>query len=236
MKLIDLLFPRRCAVCGRKVDREARQICGECLMRLSFLPTDGCCRVCSRPVEGVDGEYLCEDCGRLHVPHFDRAVQVFRSEGDAYALILEFKFRGGFHLRDDLVDFLEAVVRARLRAEEIDIVTGMPLTLPHRWRRGYNPTDMLARPLASRLDRMYRMLLARVGNPKQQSTLSEAERRVNVINTFAVRHPEYVRGRTVLVVDDVMTTGSTLSESARVLKAAGARRVWCAALGRSVRV
>ena len=70
---------------------------------------------------------------------------------------------------------------------------------------------------------------------RRQAGLDEDARRANVKGTFAVRRPGRVRGRTVLVVDDVMTTGATLSECARALKASGAARVWCLAVARSIR-
>jgi predicted amidophosphoribosyltransferase len=75
----------------------------------------------------------------------------------------------------------------------------------------------------------------RQGKFETQSSLTEEERIENVKGTFAVRRPELVRGRTILVVDDIMTTGATLGECAKTLKAAGASRVWSVTLARSVR-
>lgn len=223
-------------MCGSPVDRPARHVCSSCLMRMPFVPQMGCCAVCGRAVAGLESEYLCEDCSGAGRPHFDRAASVFRFEGKARRMLLDFKFNRHLWLRDDFVDWLEAALRARFDGAAVDLVLPMPTTIFHRADRGYSQCAYLAKPLARRIDRLYQAnILRRTGHPKRQSDLSEQERRENAKDTFAVRHPELVCGRTVLVVDDVMTTGATLSECARTLKAFGAWRVWCLTLARSIR-
>ena len=205
-------------------------------MRIPFVPQTGCCAVCGRAVAGLEGEYLCDDCAGAAKPSFDRAASVFRFEGKAREMLLGFKFNRRLWLRDDFVDWLEAALRARFDGAAVDLVLPMPTTLFHRADRGYSQCAYLAKPLARRIDRLYRSdILRRIGHPRRQSDLTEEERRENAKDTFAVRHPELVRGRTVLVVDDVMTTGATLSECARTLKEAGSWRVWCLTLARSIR-
>lgn len=229
-RLFDFFWPRDCEVCGRPADRPGRHVCSDCLMRLPFIPTDGCCRRCGCDVHRLDGEFLCEDC-RVHRPAFDRSASAVRFEGEARKMLLDFKFNRHLWLKDDFADWLEATARARFRTGEIDIVLPVPLKFRRRLDRGYNQCDYLAAALARRLDRpVAKNVLKRVGKPARQSSLSEDERRENAKGTFAVRREEPVRGKTVLVVDDVMTTGSSLSECAKVLKTAGARRVWCIAL------
>ena len=233
--ILDFIWPRTCEVCGRPVDRPGRHFCSDCLNRLPFTPTDGCCRRCGRAAEKLDGEFLCEDC-RTYKPSFDRAASALSFEGDARDAMNAFKFRNHLWLRDDLVDWIEGVVRARFKVGEIDLIVPMPSTLLHRIDRGYNQCAYLARALAKRLGRPYEAsVLRRKGNPKKQGRLTEEERRTNVIGTFGVRKPAIIRGKTVMVVDDIMTTGSTLSECAAELKRSGASRVWCATLARSLR-
>lgn len=212
-------------------------------MRLPFVPVDGLCRKCGRDAPGLTGDFICEDC-RLHRPAFDRAASVFRFEGDARELINGFKFREHLHLRNDLVDFLEALAHARFHLEEVACLVPMPSTIGHRWLRGYNQCEILAKALAVRLRKPCRPLIKRVGLPARQGGLDEAARRENVIGTFApnvriLRPDPYARlphMRTVLLIDDIMTTGSTLSEAAKTLKAAGIGRVWTLTLARSVRI
>lgn len=195
----------------------------------------GCCRCCGRDAIGLDGEFLCEDC-RENNPSFDRTASAVRFEGDARELVNSFKFRGRIWLRDDLVDWLEGVLRARFRVDEIDVVLPMPSSIFHRWNRGYNQSAMLARSLARRIGKPYgRFVMRRKGHPKKQSGLNEEERRINAIDSFSVMRPSVVANKTVLVVDDIMTTGSTLSECAAELKRSGVKRVWCISLARSIR-
>lgn len=231
-RLADLVWPRTCEVCGRLSDRPGRYVCTDCLNRLPFMPVKGLCRRCGRDAVGLDGEFLCQECRELR-PKFDRVGCVFRFDGEAREAINAFKFRRHLWLREDFADGLEACVRVRFKIDRIACVTPVPSTLGHRWERGYAPCEILARALAKRLGKPCPRLLRRVGSPERQGRLSEEERRTNVIGTFAPRGCR--PSGTVLLVDDIMTTGSTLSESARVLKAAGATRVWCAALARAWR-
>ena len=136
-RLADIVWPRMCQICGREVDRPARHICSDCLMRLPFLPADGLCRKCGRDAPGLDGEFLCDEC-RAFRPSFDRAVSSFRMEGDARELVNAFKFRDAIYLRDDLVDFLEASVRVRFVVDGISCVVPIPSTLSSRFLRGYS--------------------------------------------------------------------------------------------------
>jgi len=233
--LLDFIWPRSCEVCGQPVDRPGRYVCSDCLNRIPFVPTNGCCRRCGRAAEKLDGEFLCTDC-QANRPSFDRVASAVSFDMDARDLLNAFKFQNHHWLRDDLVDWLEAVACARFKVCEIDLVVPMPSTLFHRLDRGYNQCDYLGRALAKRLAKPYeRHAMRRTGQPKRQGGLAEADRRTNVVGTFAVRRPESVRGKTILVVDDIMTTGSTLSECAAELKRVGAVRVWCVTVARSLR-
>lgn len=203
-------------------------------MRLAFQPTDGLCRICGRDAVGFTGEYLCTDC-RSRRPFFERAASALRFEGIARELINAYKFRSAIHLCDDFVDFLEATTRVRFDLAEVSLMTSIPATLSHRLLRGFNPSEELSCLLARRLAKPYAKLLKRVGSPRRQGGLDEEERRKNVLGTFALKRPRRRIEGTVLLVDDVMTTGSTLSEAASILKLGGAARVWTVSLARSVR-
>ena len=234
-KILDFIWPRMCEACRRPVDRPGRHFCSDCLNRLPFTPMDGCCRRCGRGAEKLDGEFLCEDC-RIYQPSFDRAASALSFEGDAREAMNAFKFKNHLWLRDDLVDWMEAIARTRFKVGEIDVIVAMPSTFWHRLDRGYNQCAYLARALAKRLERPYvPFVLRRKGRPKRQGGLSEEERRTNVIGTFDVLRPRAIADKTVMVVDDIMTTGSTISECAAELKRAGAAKVWCVTLARSLR-
>lgn len=233
--LADLLWPRICPICNKICDRNGHHICTDCLMRLPLIPVVGLCRQCGRDIPSQRFEFLCDDCS-CHHPSFDRAVSTLRFEGDARKLIHAFKFDEKIYLRNDLVDLLESAVRLRFKLDTIDCVTSIPLSMLRRWTRGYNQCDILARELARRLNLPYKSLLRRVGNPRQQGKLNEEARRKNVIDSFALaRFVDLSKIKTVLLIDDIMTTGSTLSEAARILKSGGIKKVYAASLARSIR-
>ena len=206
-------------------------------MRIPFVRQDSCCRVCGREYPGIDPSGgACSECTGANAPLFDAAASAVRFEGAARRMILDFKYNRHFWMRDDIADWLEAALRARLSPTAVDIVVPIPSSSLHRMDRGYNQSGFFADAIARRIGRAYAPDVAiRIGDPARQAGLDEESRRENAKGTFAVPHPEAVRGRTVLVVDDVITTGATLSECARTLKKAGAWRVWCLTLAQSVR-
>ena len=232
----DFIWPRTCEICGGPVEQPGRHVCTACLEHIPFVQQVGCCSICGRAVDGLDCDFLCEECAAPATrPVFDRVGSLMRFEGAARRLILDYKFNRHLWLTNDLVAWLYAALIVRFQVAAIDLVLPMPSTLFHRMDRGYNQCEYLAKPLAKLIGRPYSAsILRRKGHPKRQSHLTAEERRKNAIDTFCVRHPERVEGFTVLVIDDVLTTGSTLSECARALKAAGAKRVWCLTLAHSI--
>ncbi len=235
-KVLDLLWPRACEVCQRPVDRPGRYLCADCLNRLPFIGVKGCCRVCGRELEGMDADWLCDDCRGKGKPCFDRAASAVRYETDARLLIRAYKFRQHLWLKADLTDWLEGTVRARFDLRAIDVVLPVPTGFWARVNRGYAQCAYLAKDLAKRLEKPYAgRVLKQSKRKSQQAKLTEDARHANVQGVYSVAQPARVKDRTVLLVDDILTTGSTLSECARVLKAAGARQVWCITLARSLR-
>ncbi|MGI6496245.1 MAG: double zinc ribbon domain-containing protein [Kiritimatiellia bacterium] len=231
--LLDFAFPRVCPVCRRASDRPERHLCTDCRMRLPVYDGPVCARCGAIPVGNVGNrDFTCGTCRNAR-PAFDRARSAARFAGGVRDMILAFKYNHATWLREDLADLLEGCVRARLDAGEIDVVAPVPLH-PSRLRsRTYNQSDLLARSLARRLDCPYRPdLLARTRATSTQTRLGAGGRRLNVRDAFALSEPEWASGRTILLVDDVMTTGATLHECARILRAASPVRIWCATLAR----
>jgi ComF family protein len=143
------------------------------------------------------------------------------------------KFLAGEGLAD-LVGRIFAEVRGEsLKAVEVDLVTPVPLHWWRKWTRGYNQSEAVARELASALNVTFLpRLLRRIRWTPQQVQPTREARRENVKGAFRVCKGARLTGKTVLLVDDVMTTGSTLSEAAKVLRNAGADRVIVAVLAR----
>ena len=217
---LDLVFPIHCCACGR----EGEIICPECSHALPTL-SPPYCQVCAAP--NVGG--FCRWC--LSDPKaFDSLRAPFLFEGAVRDAIHALKYRGvrvaSGPLARLMVEYLER------NPVQADLLVPAPLH-PRRLRsRGYNQSQLLAERIAKALDLPVRNdLLSRTANPLPQvETQSRDQRRANVIGSFACQGD--VQGLTLLLIDDVATTGSTLSECASVLKAAGALRVHTLTLAR----
>jgi ComF family protein len=147
-------------------------------------------------------------------------------------LIHLYKYRKVRTLAGPLGDLL---LRALPRDEAFDCVTPVPLHWRRRWQRGFNQADLLARWVASRTGIPRTRLLRRLRFTASQSSLSNTRRQRNVSAAFACRRPDQAAGRKILLIDDVMTTGSTAAACARALKRAGAARVALLTLARADR-
>jgi ComF family protein len=141
----------------------------------------------------------------------------------------------GEALAEAMGDLWAAESEGRIRGLQADVVIPVPLHWWRRWRRGYNQSETLARAVARRLSLPCRPLwLRRVRHTPLQTLQSPSARHANVRGAFLSRRSANLRGRIVLLIDDVLTTGSTCSEAARALKAAGAARIVVAVLAHSV--
>ncbi|MDR2849845.1 MAG: double zinc ribbon domain-containing protein [Verrucomicrobiota bacterium] len=233
-RVADGFYPRVCPVkgCGEPSDVRGRHLCWSCRAKIK-LHSEGFCTVCGHPAEGKVGhDFVCGIC-RQASPHFDRARAAGYFGGVLRELVHAFKYNDALWLRDELVDLMQGCLAAHFPAEAVDVVVPVPLHPVRRRERTYNQAEVLAEELARRLGRRCDALsLARVRVTETQTKFDAAQRRINILGAFGVARPEWIQQRCVLLVDDVMTTGATFNECARVLKKAGARAVWAVAAAR----
>jgi ComF family protein len=231
--VLALLYPGVCAACGRAIPPEQHPFCASCRTQLTSdaLPTCPRCASTVGPHIVLDGGCLaCKDS----VFHFDRALRLGPYDGLLRELVLRIKQPAGEQLAEWLGELWAGHAEARLRELGADLVVPVPLHWQRRWSRGYNQSAQLARALAGRLGLPCRPgWLKRIRHTPFQTQQSAAARRANVHGVFAARPRPGLLGRTVLLVDDVLTSGSTASEAARALRAAGAGRVIVAVLAHS---
>ncbi|MBQ7188921.1 MAG: ComF family protein [Kiritimatiellae bacterium] len=233
-KLVDAVYPRICPICGKPADRPDRHICWDCFSSVD-LYRDSLCDICGHFAEShVQHRFVCSTCQHVK-PAFDRARAAGRYEQGLRTLIHSFKYRHALYLKRDLVDLLDGCLSAHFDPEQVDFVIPVPLHSLRFRERSYNQSAVLAQELSLRIDRRYDPdVLERIRQTETQTHFHAAERRKNMMGAFAVARPAWVRHRTVLVVDDVMTTGATLHACAQALKQAGADTVWGVALARGV--
>lgn len=234
--VLNLLFPHRCAVCNGTA---TSALCDTCRGTIRLHPPEiRCCKLCGKVLmeEPATGSTpaRCPACIE-HPPAFDLARSAAEFSGAVRHMIHDLKYRNGLWTRPELAQILEGGFRAYYQQEWVDIILPVPLNpIKHR-SRSYNQSECLAFDLSRRLHLpMMTQLLVRTRNTPTQTHLDAAHRRANVSHAFfsppALR--PWVYGRTLLLIDDVMTTGSTLSECARALKTNGTERVITLTLAR----
>jgi len=230
--LLDILFPPRCLGCA-SLGKEI--FCANCLAGINYI--DLCCQKCGRPFAGSFRNSLCSDC-RSQTPPFDIARSAAIYEGALKEAIHKFKFGGKMSLSGPLsklfADRLSAGHFDRV-LEGIDMVTMVPLYNKRQKERGFNQAEVLAQAAANylKLDPAEHVLL-RTRNTRPQFDLKREERFANVEGAFEVGRGTLVRGKSILLIDDIFTTGATVCECSKALKDAGAKRVAVLTLARAI--
>jgi competence protein ComFC len=229
---VSLLYPATCPTCGKNL-RAGKYLCNVCEAKVLRIVAPFCER-CSEPFEGsITGAFNCANCAHRTI-YFDAAVAAYRSRGIVREIIHEFKYARQTHLRHLIAGWLRAALDdKRLRQISFDLIVPVPLHPARQRERGFNQATLLAESVSAEISLPSRPLLERVRYTTTQTALDRSERMENLHNAFRLRKKADVRGLRVLLIDDVLTTGSTLSECARVLKRAGATSVHAATAARA---
>lgn len=232
--VVDMLYPRRCAACGKPAGEAAWHVCWDCLAQLWPIQSPRCAK-CGNPISGmVMNEYTCSFC-RKDTPAYDKARSAVHFDGPIMTLLHHFKYSGAAWLSRDLGMLLGACISANFERHEVDAVIYVPLHHRKERERTYNQAALLAAYVADGLDiPVMHSIIARARDTPSQTSLSANKRKENVSGAFVVKNPRWADGRRFLLVDDVMTTGATVDECARQLKDAGAARVLVATVARGV--
>jgi ComF family protein len=231
----QLVYPNLCLICDAPEPESAPFRHGLCISCYTAVTTDpfAACPRCAQTVgPHADLAHGCVGC-RGTALGFDGAFRLGPYREQLRDAVLRTKVLAGEGLADLLGRLFAEHRGPSLRAVGVDLVAPVPLHWWRKWGRGYNQAEAVARELAAGLELPFAPnLLRRVRWTPQQVQPTREARRENVTGAFRAPRSARVTGRTVLLVDDVMTTGSTLGEAARTLRAAGADRVVVAVLAR----
>ena len=226
----QLIYPSTCWVCGELMPEAQELVCPKCLPALTVDPFPTCPR-CSSTV----GPHLlitdCPEC-RPHSFAFDGAFRMGPYDGLLREVIVRMKQWTGEDLAEVIARVWASRIAERLKTIAPGLVIPVPLHWTRRWRRGFNQSEILARCLAKELavpcrPRALKRLRA---TPHQTAQASGAARQENVKHAFELQSGVDLAGQTVLLVDDVLTTGSTASEAARALKPQKPKAIYVAVL------
>lgn len=209
-RILDLIYPRKCVFCGKVIDKG--NICKSCSMLLPYTKGDGA----SQKLPFI------AQC--LSPLYYDDIVR------DAF---LRYKFNGVQSYAVCFGKIMAECVQNNLDCSAVDVISCVPLSKKRQRRRGYNQSELLAKEISSTVGvAMTELLQKNVDNTAQSKTNSSKQRLTNVSGVYSMKNGADVEGKTVLLVDDIVTTGATLSECARILRRAGAERVLAVTLAR----
>lgn len=203
----DMLYPPKCMFCGKLMESSSVPFCTNCQLDLP--------------------EY---DGPLMKVPYFDKVVAPFYYEEPVRAAILRYKFRGMKQYVIPFAKWMAVWVRDQLEGE-YDLISWVPCSRLRKWSRSYDQAELLAKALAAELGMQAVCTLKKIRhNPRQSNTANAARRRANVLGVYRAVKPERFSGKRILLVDDVLTTGATLSECGKTLRLAGSGDLLCAVI------
>jgi len=223
-KALNVLYPRRCPACHEISTPRGALICDDCRPSFSRVKQPFCLR-CGKEI-GLANRELCYDCA-ARPKKFEQCVSLFNYNDTARESMAYFKYRG----RQEYADYyIEEMLRSygdTLRRMQLQLILPVPVHRTRLLERGYNQAELLAKRLGQALEvPVVTDLLVRNKQTQAQKKLNPAAREQNLADAFACTGDLKGIDR-LLLVDDIYTTGSTLSACAGVLKAAGAKKVFC---------
>lgn len=231
-RLLAFLLPARCPLCQQNV-QDAHCLCPTCFSKMHFIP-QSVCHICGRPMPfPTPWEQTCPSCLKQR-PRYMKMRSAFFYNDETKPLILALKH--GDKL--DLIPLLEHLCQ-RIEAcifTECDIFMPVPLHQRRLIKRGYNQVAQITQYLARRYQKTYDPLsLVRIKKTVSQGHLSPQQRKQNMQRAFAVKNADRLKGKQILLVDDVITTGATINACTRALLRAGVKGVFVISLARVIR-
>ncbi|MCL2253827.1 MAG: double zinc ribbon domain-containing protein [Lachnospiraceae bacterium] len=223
--LLNLLFPRRCPICDEPVKFGKGLICPPCLTRISYLDSPTCLK-CGKKLHN-EAEY-CQDCAaRSH--SFDRGMALFEYQSIAGA-IYRFKYKG----RHEYADFFGSEICGKLGEDILrlkpDCLIPVPIHAKRLRTRGYNQATALAKVISERLNiPLNEKIIRRVRPTKPLKNLNLQERQNNLKKAFKIERND-VKLNTIIIIDDIFTTGSTIDAMSEELRRIGVKKVYFVAL------
>ncbi|MBQ7884585.1 MAG: ComF family protein [Clostridia bacterium] len=229
-KFKNLMFPRgfSCICCSHEIFEDDKHICDECYNNLAFLKGNLCNRCC----EPTGLDFLCNRCSSREL-YFEKVVSPFEFDGFVKNAIHGLKYSNKTFYAEFLSEYMaKAYVDHKLTC---DIVVPVPLCRKRLKQRGYNQAELLAKGFCKKLNLPLLVnVLVRVKQTPTQVSLNISERLKNMKDAFSVTSNDQIKGKTVLVIDDVFTTGATIAECSKTLLHAGAKRVYAVTAGHTV--
>ena len=206
-RITQLLYPPKCVLCAKILADEETDLCRECRTEISEHPK-----------------------AKRAIPFLESWTALWYYDGKVRDSLLRYKFSGRRNYAE-VYGRLLAMKLLREYPEGFEVLSWIPISRLRRLRRGYDQVELLAQAVGQELGMEPIPTLRKVRHNRPQSGISgQAERRANVLGVYRAVEPEWFRGKRVLLLDDIITTGATVSEASRVLLTAGAKEIHAAAV------
>jgi len=222
---IDFILPPRCLICGKVITSD-NALCAECFNQITFV-TKPYCQHCGKPLSftNLGGGLYCSECLKNKHSVFYMCRSAIQYDDYSKKLILDFKFADHLENKHLLVQWLYLAGKDIFETNP-DVILPVPLHYSRLFKRKYNQSAVLAHELSRKTGVLARYnILKKCRYTKPQVNCSGKQRQKNVKDAFVIKNSEFIRGKNIVLVDDVYTTGSTLRECAKILKKAGAKNV-----------
>ncbi|MFN3966235.1 MAG: ComF family protein [Endomicrobiia bacterium] len=234
-KFIDFLFPKTCVFCGDFIlsDEPSKYLCLPCYQKIKFIESS-VCQKCGVPVNS--NQRYCDRCskeGQKIYYDFLRGIVYF--EEPIKKCIHMLKYQGKEYLGKFLSEFFIQYIQKNNYLLNVDLLVPVPIHWTRKLKRGFNQSELLSRPIAEKFNIKYEHKnLFRKKRTKPQVKLNREERLSNINEAFAIRNSNYFTGKSILIIDDVSTTGETINQCAKVLRMAGAKNIFGLTLARDI--
>ncbi len=231
MKVIDsflrVFYPDKCMFCGAITKGEENFICEDCRQTVDFCRDLKCCSICGKPQISLGEKEICYPCLIKTFCSYKRATAVVKYNDKTSGGIKRYKNGNGEIVGEVMGRLMAERVKEVFEGIHFDFVTGIPPSDKRVIKRGFDPVSVLCKSLAKELDIPYeKRVIKKIKKTKKQSSLDYEHRIKNMIGAFGVYDGTDLKGKRILLVDDVMTTGATIEEGAYVLKKGGGKEIY----------
>lgn len=230
--VLDFIYPRVCVCCNHELESDESFICQSCEDSLTYIQTP-ICHTCGSPVfrEGIE---KCDNCLRKQIYYDQVRSELDYNDELVRQMIHAFKFEYMNSMVNGLSKYLVLAFEQYYSHEKIDLILSVPLHKSRLRQREFNQAHLLAKHFADDVHiPLCDDLVVRNRSTQPQSQLKPNERMKNVKDAFSIRKPDEVNGKTILIIDDIVTTGSTVNEMSKVLRESGAKRIFALSLARA---
>lgn len=227
--ILDIFYPKKCMFCGCDLKRKDEYYCRDCYLKLSFVEEPNCL-ICGRELVGTHSNKICNAC-YYHKRYIDANYPSFVYSGLMKEALLKHKFAGKMWYYKPFADFIYETIKDRVSS--VDYIVYPPVNIKTFYKRGYNQSELISKALSKKIGKPYiKGCIYKTRQNEKQSLMTGDMRFKNVKGVFKVRKKFYdiIENKTILFIDDVMTTGATANECAKILKKAGALSVLSATL------